>query len=87
MTKRDFQKMEYDREHLEKDTVYVSRRETIEDSISVSLTKKQWWAIINHILNDLSYSTSGYSEDIIDNAGTIINEIRTSAKLECKGII
>lgn len=48
MTKRNFQKTEYDREQLEKDTVYVSRRETIEDmkfKSCSSLTKDERFAI------------------------------------------
>lgn len=87
MTKRNFQKIEYDAEHRQKENMRLTSQSQKYD-ISVSLTEKQWWAIINHILNDLSYHASGYSEDILDNAQIIINEIRTRAKLEYKeGII
>lgn len=83
MTKRNFQKMEYDAEHRQEDNIQLVS-ESQKNGISVSLTEKQWWTIINHILNDLSHCVSEYSEDIIDNSRTIINEIRTGAKLEYK---
>lgn len=86
MTKRNFQKIEYDAEHRQKNNIPLTSQSQ-KHAIPVSLTEQQWWAIINHILNDLSYHALGYSEDILDNARTIIDEIRTSAKLEYKEIL
>jgi len=48
MTKRNLQKIDYDREQLENDTVYISKRETIEDmksKVCSSLTKNERFAI------------------------------------------
>lgn len=81
MTKRDFQKTEYDREKLEKDILYVSRRETIEDmkfKSCSSLTKDERFAIrycLNKTVNQFqsSFYDLELQVDGVDIKQTLLN--------------
>lgn len=96
MTKRDFQKIEYDREQLEKDTMYVSRRQTIEDMVdevldevdlSLSLTKDERFAIrycLNITLEHHSigeyYDRKEVNVDGINLKETLLNLLENKVK-------
>lgn len=83
MTKRNFQKIEYDQEQLEKQ--FIDEKITT----NISLTKEQWESIIYHVKNDSEFARLGLMAQapdlvkrIVNNASAILKEIKDKTGLE-----